>query len=238
MASFRWPSNPGSGGKHVGIPLGLKKVREKVQEQFVDVGWKKYYNRELFPVFRDVLKQEAILSAKRKFRGGSGLLARSIVIGGGGLGPGKQSFRIVVEGEAATYARILNWGGIIRPKKAEHLTIPFGDNVDIYGGTGKSVIGSMRNIKKKEGFTIVRKNGPLTGKKIVYLKGDAIDRHGLTAYTPRGRRIEERIKPVFELVKYQIVKATHWADEAQEKAIGLFDEYSTRKIKEYFSWWR
>jgi hypothetical protein len=223
-------------GKHVGIPLSLMRIRERIERQFVRGGWKTHYNNTIFPIFEGVLKRHAITQAKEvSLRGhyGSGRLSSSIVIGRGGSGPGRRAFRLVVKGEAAKYARIINWGGTIRPKKAQHLTVPFGDNLDVYGGTGKSLIGSMRKIRKKEGFTIVRKTGPLSGRKIVYLKGKAIDRHGLTAYTPKGWKITERIKPVFELIKFQVIKATNWADKAQEEALKEFDEFSTRAIKEY-----
>jgi len=229
----KWPVDIGKyGGKHVGIPLSLKKIREKVQEQFLDTGWKKYYNSVLFPVFEEKLKLHAIKQAK--VIGKTGLLARSIKIGRGGVGPGQQAFRIVVEGEAANYARIINWGGIIRAKK-KYLTIPFGDNID--EATGGKVIG-MRSIKKGEGFTITPKEGSLQGRKMVFLKGDAVERHGFTAHAYPGKGINSRIKPVFELVKYQLIKGTNWANIAQKDAMTEFDTYATQRIREMFNWFR
>jgi hypothetical protein len=228
----KWPATVGSSGKHVGIPLSLKKIREKVQNDFSDVGWKKFYNRELYPVFESFLKRHAIQQAEAHSK--TGQLANSIVIGTGGLGPGKQAFRIVVKGEAVNYARIINWGGIVRAKK-KYLTIPIGDNID--ESTGGKVIG-MRQIKKGEGFTIKQEEGMLGGRRIVYLKGDAIERHGFTAHARPGRKFSERIKPVFELVKFIRIKGNNWATTAQDKAMTEFDTYTTQKIKEFFSWFR
>jgi len=159
-------------------------------------------------------------------------LAKSIGIRPGGLGPGKQAFTIVVKGEAANYARIINFGGIVRHKTAKHLTIPIGDNID--KNTGGKVIG-MRQIKKGEGFTIHQKEGILGGRRIVYLKGDAIERHGFTAYARPGRQFSERIKPEFELVKFIRIKGNNWAETARENATTSFNEYAIQKIKEFIS---
>jgi hypothetical protein len=236
---MRWPSSiwninlTGSKGKHIGIPLSLLKIREKVANDFTDVGWKRFYNTELFPVFQDFLKAHAEREARIISRTGN--LAKSIVIGTGGLGPGKRAFRVIATGDAAKYARIINWGGIIRHKKAAHLTIPFGDNID--EATGGKVIG-MRSIKKGEGFTITPKEGSLQGRKMVFLKGDAVERHGFTAHAYPGKGINSRIKPVFELVKYQLIKGTNWANIAQKDAMTEFDTYATQRIREMFNWFR
>jgi hypothetical protein len=232
---MRWPSSiwninlTGSSGKSAGMPAGLQKIKEKVKEDLSEVGWKKFYNRELFPVFGSFLKKHAEEQASLHSK--TGLLAKSIVIGTGGLGRGKQAFRVVVKGEAANYARIINWGGIIRAKK-KYLTVPIGDNID--ENTGGKVIG-MRQIKKGEGFTISQKEGMLGGHKIVYLKGDAIERHGFKAYARPGRKFSERIKPVFELVKFIRIKGNNWAETARENATASFNEYAIQKIKEFIS---
>lgn len=175
-------------------PASLAGIRNYLVN--VGRGTARQFDRKARPLIERSLTKHAKREARALRR--SGNLERGIEVGRGGAGPGVPAVSLKVKGPAAAYAKILNYGGVIRPRNVAHLTEPLKRAQDSKGNKLKS----LREYPSKSTFTLNKpgpKFGKLANKKVVFLKST-----------------EDRIVPLFVLTKEKRIKATRWAEKARD----------------------
>jgi len=203
----------------------LRNLRHILGAKFKKGGrksWQKHFEKKVLPEYAKILESNAKAYANEG--GKSGTMADGVYIGRGGRGRGNPSVSIHVKGPAAEYARIVNFGGVIRAKNVKNLTIPLDLWVNPFGQKKQA----LKDIPDHRTFLLKRGGA----KYVMYKEGGTLitSKKG-NQYIKKGT--ESMIYPIFLLKKAHTIKGNHWADRAYDKSRKNFRSIVSKAFDEW-----
>lgn len=213
-----------------GSIVGAQKLRKVIfllEEEYAfgkgdKAAWKKVFKRSVLPKYEAFLKK----AAKERAREVSKRMSKSVFIGKGGAGRGTLARSIRVRGEPSKYAKIFEYGGTIRPKNHQYLTVPVGVNRKADGSKKKR----NTDLPEYRTFTIVPKK---TGIKTVFYKQGGRKTTSRTGKT--YIKNPSRIQPYFHLVEQVEILPRRWASKAIQDARAKIHPYIRQSMDKFFS---